>query len=327
MVEILSGNVQRSEANHRTLLEVAAKEGIDIVLIQEPRIFGDQLTITHPLYHCEGSSAQWTHRTKTLTCVRTGVNYSKVILPEEISQGNITAIKLTSPTLHIYNIYRPKRSTDESWTHQRMYEAKHHPNVLLAGDFNRIGLQPEDTAPTEYGLLTFLNESFPILNSLHIPSRGGVLLDLACSNVRGATAYVDPNAFSGSDHQSLHITIPFHFPLPTQHKRRDYVLRFDEKTLLEINDRPPRLLTTYERVAKENPTVDLESLSRNIGLAIETCSSKVKPSSRPNHPFWDEECDQIGRNLAQAKKPKLDLDIANHRKSLHRLIRKKRNAF
>ena len=174
-------------------MEVGAKRGVDVILVQEPRIYEGEGTVKNPGYTIYTSDPTWNMYKKTITYVRDGVKAQTI--PRDNPQGHLTTIYLPGHDLHIHNVYRDWRSDDESWIHQRILETKGEREVFC-GDFNRIGLQDR-----QYNiLLDFLLTNYPILNSLDVPSRNGVLLDLACSRIQGALAYVDHEADAGSDH-------------------------------------------------------------------------------------------------------------------------------
>ena len=200
MVVILSGNVQRTSPNQTALLERGAKRGVDVILVQEPRIHASLETINKAGYNLYGSGHSWNANTKTIT-VKNGLTARAT--PWDNPEGTLTPIFLPEVRLHIHSVYRYRNNNDSSWLHQTILTCKGE-RALWCGDFNRIGLQGRDHTQ-DSALLDFLMANYPILNSLDVPSRGNVLLDLACSRIPGALAYVDHESDVGSDHLPLRI--------------------------------------------------------------------------------------------------------------------------
>src|SRR4051812_13882315 len=122
MVEVLSCNVQRSEANQTTILEIGARRDVDVILIQEPKIYANNGTITQTGYTLFEPFHTWGKYMKTLTFVKNGIPTRSI--PRDHPEGHMTSIFLPDQGLYIHNVYRPTRIEDDSWIHQRILETR-----------------------------------------------------------------------------------------------------------------------------------------------------------------------------------------------------------
>jgi len=282
MVVILSCNVQRGANKQIAALEVGADRKVDVIVIQEPRIRTGCQTPTMDGYTIFEPFHTWNANMKTISYVRNEIK--AIPIPRDSPDGLMTTIHLPEHDLDIHNIYRPTRSNDQSWLHQTIFGITN-PRTVITGDFNRIGLQ--DHQDTE--MLDFLHDNFPILNALDIPSRGDALLDLACSRIQGATAYVDPEADVGSDHLPLMIWIPDARKHKTHTSQKRKTRTFDKRTLQASKEGDePTFLKKYkelEKRRKHKPKDNLD-LADMIRDTIEACSTvHTANTNQPRHPF------------------------------------------
>lgn len=70
---IASANVRRAHAAHITLLHLAYKQDIDLILVQEPWIGQEadrRVTKQHPACHAVTSMPDWATRPRIMTYVR-----------------------------------------------------------------------------------------------------------------------------------------------------------------------------------------------------------------------------------------------------------------
>ena len=236
---------------------------------------------------------------KTLTYIRNDITAHAI--PTDNPKGHMTTVHIPEHNLYIHNVYRPQKSKDDSWVHQQILGARDDRAVFI-GDFNRIGLQTLETLTdgnqeqaSDMELLSFLFNNYPILNNLDEPSRNNVLLDLSCSRIPGAYAFIDHDADAGSDH------LPITTVIPTTTRRRKKPIgerMFNKKSITAPGpDSEAPFLTTFRKLSEENTPTSTLDLMELIKKAIDENSKWRYHKRRRTHPFWDDECQKHREEL------------------------------
>ena len=168
-LSILSINVGKSSSSHELALSTAFDFSIDVLLVQEPRIFSEldrRITKKHPSFECFSPVDTFEHTPRVMTYVRKGVGLCATqerLLPQEDEAANdllFLSIKTsTNQKLMVVSVYNAPQGNS---------------NRVSAAITSLISFPPSFFPPS-----TFVAGDFNLHHPLWHPSYGGSSTPLA----------------------------------------------------------------------------------------------------------------------------------------------------
>ncbi|RAL61328.1 hypothetical protein DID88_009464 [Monilinia fructigena] len=188
-LKVAWANVGRSGPAHIALLQLAFKEGADVVCVQEPSVYPGTRTQNHPAYECYAPVDAWERR-------RNG------------DDRDIVWLELNG--FHIVNVYR-EPSTRRIIDYITSIQVP--PNFLIGGDFNAKHdmFEPGVGSSNQGAFLAAwsLSSGADFIGEPGEPThRAGHTIDLTFSNIPFAETTVRHNLDCGSDHFTLVTLLP-----------------------------------------------------------------------------------------------------------------------
>jgi len=156
MVQFLQINLHHSKAASAALLIRLATGNIDVVLIQEPWIVGNNIcglsTPLYKLFYTKGKG-------KTRTCILTTTHFNAYLIPQ-FSEGDLTTVRLelSEHTHHTIASFYLAHDYDGPLPHTTTQQLIHaHPSkeLILGGDANSHHTQWGSTITNERGELLY----------------------------------------------------------------------------------------------------------------------------------------------------------------------------
>jgi len=137
MVQFLQINLHHSKSASAALLTRLATGNIDVVLIQEPWIVGNNICgLSTPLYKLFYTK----DKGKTRTCILTKTHFNTFLIPQ-FSEGDLTAVRLelnenTHHTIASFYLAHDREGPLPNITTQQLINTHSSKELILGGDAN-----------------------------------------------------------------------------------------------------------------------------------------------------------------------------------------------
>lgn len=298
-LRIFQANVRHAGPCHDAALSIAFETNCDIVALQEPWIDTNQLckriTKTHPQYQVFCPLTEWTIRPRVLTYIRRNRSLwpSQTVINECRDLMGVDVCLPGVQNLLIFNVYNAPPGCEDSGlglqkllSHTQNLTSK---SCATVGDFNIRHHHWDHTTDASPGngdeLLRWASSRhLTLLNPPETPThnRGGTL-DLCFSNHPQAVCQVHHELHSGSDHETLILSLPLtHALTPPRGKLRFQSVN-SEKLL--------HLISAFTEPVSNEPNIEARDLVQVIQTALEGSCPRARGNSK-GAPWWNEQCKQ-----------------------------------
>jgi ribonuclease HI len=322
-LKVMQANVARTRRCHETALHLAHETGVDIVLLQEPRLLPDlhrRRTVTHRGFTCYTPMDNWDSEAGTprvVTYVRQDRNLSATQIRPWGQSPDLLAIHVKSHghgELTIVNVYNAPTGA---------IRANHALNTLIstpqvagpsiyAGDFNchhpwwQPGVQ-QDTVGAQ--LHKWAEEmDLNLISPTDVPThKAGNTLDLtwASASLIGMCTTVERSLHSTSDHESLLTLVPT-LRATRAETKGGFQLGTMDKSLF-LNTLNQQLQPVKERQSPSSMD-EIDKLAQELTTCIVRAlkaSTKRAQGRAGSFPYWSPECRSLLKAL-QRKKQELN---------------------
>lgn len=302
-LRIFQANVRHTGPCHDAVLSLAFENDCDIVALQEPWISMNQLsnriTKTHPQYQVFSPLSNWTVRPRVLIYVRK----HRPLLPSQPVLDicrDIICLTVTLPggqPFLLVNVYNaPSGGSEDSGLGLRKL-LSHNWEFLprsfaVLGDFNIRHHHWDHTTDASPGtgedlLRWTASHHLDILNPFDTPTHNqGGTLDLCFSNYPNATCTVAYELHSGSDHESLILSLP----LPSSFIPPRGKLRYSSID----KERFVQLISPFTAPFSSDPNLEAENLTHVMQTALEGSCPRARGNGS-GAPWWTDHCKQMHR--------------------------------
>lgn len=297
-LRIFQANVRHAGPCHDAALSIAFENNCDIVALQEPWVNMNQLcnriTKTHPQYQVFSPLSEWTVRPRVLTYVRK----HRSLLPSQPALDicrdliHLTVNLPNGSKFHLLNLYNapPGGSEDPDLGLRKLLSLSQdipHSSCAVLGDFNirhRHWDYTTDAAPGKGDdlLQWTATHRLDILNPFETPThnRGGTL-DLCFSSYPGASCKVHHDLHTGSDHESLVLSLPLAQALTPPPGKLRYQ-SIDQ-------ERFAQLISPFRLPISNDPDIEASNLVQVMHTAVEGSCPRARGSGK-GAPWWNDKC-------------------------------------
>ena len=236
-LSLLQLNVGRGGDTHEIALSLAHSANIDIILIQEPYVYQQDLsrriTKCHPLYECFSPTDDWVANgwPRVLTYTQKSIGIRSTQLRPTIADPTILSdllfLQILSPsggTLLVMNVYNAPpgsiRAGEAAKALSLLPSSFFHQPLFMAGDFNLLHSRWQPSLQGSHSILAdpFVdwldNSQLVLISEIDCPTHNrDNVLDLAFTSsplvVAGASSEVAYHLNTTSDHLPLLSSIPW----------------------------------------------------------------------------------------------------------------------
>lgn len=213
LIKVFQANVGRKGPAHDAALQLAMEEKCAVAILQEPwtEIEEDRaMTKTHPAFKLTLPSTRWEQRPRVLTYVSKEHQSYPVRTP---LSRDLLQVHLPELGLDILNVYRPPGDGGHGRTTADLVTISPTGCFVAGGDFNAIAPTWQKWGSPRGGDLRVeawaADQGLALVSPQDLATHeDGNVLDLAFSNIPGASANIEQHLATGSDHETLLIEVP-----------------------------------------------------------------------------------------------------------------------
>ena len=280
-IKVFQANVGRGGPNHDAALHLAAENQCQAVLIQEP-FAKDMATKTHPAYQLFLPSNRWDSTPKVLTYVHKDVP-AAAVGPRDTS--NIITVHLTDSNVTLINVYRPPNEGRGGPIRTQLERLNCETKTMVGGDFNAVAPTWQDLGTPRGGdtdiKAWFEKQGLWVLNEPDEATHDdGNVLDLAATNISGATMAIEEHLHTGSDHQTLVTTFT------AQDRRRPPRVRLRPIPSEECQRLAKDLIPEIKEFQSPRELDEYTQRLVEAVAASREAQDQVKGSGRKGTPWW-----------------------------------------
>lgn len=317
---IVHCNTQRSATKHRLLLDLAFRNNIDCICVQEPWVnkkLDEKKTQSHQAYTTISPTKTWEFRPRVITYVRKHIDISQELLRgREHPDICRTSLKLpTAQKISITNLYNARENSERpnealNILQQTPCNRRH----IVCGDFNihhpvwDSRTQTNDPRAEEF--ITWADQqNLHLLSDREIPTRHYAVLDLSFASndlVQGMNirADIDCDVDCNSDHRPVRITLEG--GNKSQGRKEQGTYKFERMAKDKFDEVCQREIAAI-RWTWDVPRADKEATLRSLVLRVQDALKTALDASTPRSsgrgtgkPYWTEECTEAARRHREA---------------------------